>query len=74
MGALYIELSSFINKNKLYTWKSGTSADELKKKKYMYLCQKTARQWVSWEGKDWVDYFNMTILYLSNPSPRDHKD
>lgn len=33
MGALYIELSScFINKNKLYTWKSGTSADELKKK------------------------------------------
>lgn len=33
MGALYIELSScFINKNKLYTWISGTSAEELKKK------------------------------------------
>lgn len=47
MGALYIELSScFINKNKLYTWISGTSAEELKKK-YMYLCLKTARQWVS---------------------------
>lgn len=29
---------------------------------------------LSWEGKDWVDYFNMTILYLSNPSPRGHKD
>lgn len=33
MGALYIELSScFTNKNKLYTWISGTSAEELKKK------------------------------------------
>lgn len=32
MGALYIELSScFINKNKLYTWIGGTSAEELKK-------------------------------------------
>lgn len=31
-GALYIELSScFINRNKLYTWISGTSAEELKK-------------------------------------------
>ena len=34
MGALYIELSScFINKNKLYTWISGTSAEEPKKRK-----------------------------------------
>lgn len=32
MGALYIELSSCFNKNKLYTWISGTSAEELKKK------------------------------------------
>lgn len=31
MGALYIELSCFINKNKLYTWISGTSGEELKK-------------------------------------------
>lgn len=34
LGGLYIELSScFINKNKLYTWTSGTSAEELNNKK-----------------------------------------
>lgn len=34
LGSLYIELSScFINKNKLYTWIRGRSAEELNKKK-----------------------------------------
>lgn len=54
MGGLYIELSScFINKNKLYTWTSGMSAEELnnKKKNYMYLCQRTAGQWVILRGE-----------------------
>lgn len=41
MGALYIELSScFINKNKLYTWISGTSAEEMEKKKLYVLVSK----------------------------------
>lgn len=54
LGSLYIELSScFINKNKLYTWIRGRSAEELNKKKknYMYLCQRTAGQWVILRGK-----------------------
>lgn len=39
LGSLYIELSScFINKNKLYTWIRGRSAEELNKKKNKTIC------------------------------------
>lgn len=76
--SLYIELSScFINKNKLYTWIHGTSAEELNNNNNKTICTCVKGQLddgLSWEGQDWVDYFNMTILYLSNPSPRGHKD
>lgn len=68
VGALYIELSSrFVNKNKLYT--RGEKKKHVKHllKNWKQKGRVKMQQRVSWEGKDWVGYFIMTIFYLSNP-------
>lgn len=69
MGSLYVNCRDVSSTKISYIhWKSGAPAIGLKNEKVLVKRQLDGG-YVERRKRQWVDYFNMTILYLSNPHP-----